>query len=177
MRLTFGKSFTTTARSKDGVMVPKRRLAAVVVLAVLLPASLGASQGSAKSWLRTLSPGTKATPFKPYPYSVACVVSVFGASGTHLRNVLPGSGMKFGWVLLQPLRSSLYVRITVTASPRKAQALIVKASPGERVHPKQSRTLRATRDGNLFISYRSRLQERRLVSGALHRLAASGCTQ
>lgn len=110
--------------------------------------------------------------FRPRPYLVSCVVRAFVREGISLHDVLPGSAARLGRVSLQPDRHNVIFEVTVTATPRKAEALLAQARATKKLYPKLRAAAVPMRDGNLYISYRDRAQAKRLVSRALGRLPA-----
>jgi hypothetical protein len=80
---------------------------------------------------------------------------------------------KHGLVPLQPDQRNLIIEVTVSATPRKAHALVAQARALKQLYPKRLAGSLVTRQANLFISYRDRPHARQVVIAALGQLTAS----
>jgi hypothetical protein len=117
------------------------------------------------------SPSTR---FHPVPYSVPCVVAGFAKVGVPLQNVMPGSGAKLGFVVLQPdFGNTQTFQVTVTASPRKAERMMDQTNAIAKLHLRQNRGFRRTHAGNLFISYRDRPHESQRLKRGLDQITSA----
>jgi hypothetical protein len=120
------------------------------------------------------SDSSRSTPFHPVPYAVPCVMAGFLKVGMPLQNVMPGSGAKLGFVLLEPdFGSTPTFQVTVTAAPRNAARMMDQTDAIAKLHVRQNRGFSRTHAGNLFVSYRNRPRESQLVKRALDQITAA----